>query len=55
MVSGNVHIVDPKKEHTAPKICFQIGSTCSVQIVHGTNDRKYSKVTKPGINLSSAT
>jgi hypothetical protein len=44
-----------KKEHTAPKMCFQIGSARSVQTVHGTNDGKYSKVTEPGVDLSSAT
>ncbi len=27
-----------KKEHTAPEMCFQIGSTRSVQTVHGAND-----------------
>jgi hypothetical protein len=27
-----------KKEHTAPKMCFQIGSTRSVQTVHGANN-----------------
>jgi hypothetical protein len=34
-----------KKEHTAPKMCFQIGSAYSVQTVHDTNNWKYSKVT----------
>jgi hypothetical protein len=29
-----------KKEHTAPKICFQISSTRSVQMVHGANNGK---------------
>jgi hypothetical protein len=36
-------------------VCFQIGSAHSVQTVHGANDGKYSKVTEPGIDLSSAT
>ncbi len=29
-----------KKEHTAPKMCFQSGSTHSVQTVYGANDGK---------------
>ncbi len=29
---------EKKKEHTTPKMCFQIGSACSVQTVHGAND-----------------
>ena len=29
-----------KKEHTAPKMCLQIGSAHSVQTVHGANDGK---------------
>ncbi len=44
-----------KKKHSAPKMCFQIHSARSVQTVHGTNDGKYSKVTEPGVDLSSAT
>ncbi len=44
-----------KKKHSTPKMCFQIGSSHSVQTMHGANDRKYSKVTEPGIDLSSAT
>jgi hypothetical protein len=42
-----------KKEHTAPEMCFQLGSTCSIQTVHGANDGKYTKVAKPGIGLGS--
>ncbi len=42
-----------KKEHTAPEMCFQLGSTCSVQMVHGANDGKYTKVAKPGVALGS--
>jgi hypothetical protein len=42
-----------KKEHTAPEMCFQLGSACSVQTVHGTNDGKYTKVAKPGVDLGS--
>ncbi len=44
-----------KKKHSTPEMCFQIGSARSVQTVHGTNDGKYSKVTEPGIDLSTAT
>jgi hypothetical protein len=44
-----------KKEHTAPKMCFQIGSARSVQTVHGANNGKYSHVTKPGVNLGAGT
>jgi hypothetical protein len=44
-----------KKEHTTPKMCFQLGSACSVQIVHGTNDGKDTTVTEPGNDLGSAT
>jgi hypothetical protein len=42
-----------KKEHTAPEMCFQLGSTCSIQTVHGTNNGKYMKVAKPGVDLGS--
>jgi hypothetical protein len=38
-----------KNKHMAPKMCFQISSARSVQTVHGTNNGKYSKVTKSGI------
>jgi hypothetical protein len=44
-----------KKEHTAPKMCFQIGSAHSVQTVHGANNGKYSHITKPGVNLGAGT
>jgi hypothetical protein len=44
-----------KKEHTAPKMCFQIGIACSVQTLHGANDGKYCKVTKLGIKLGTGT
>ncbi len=40
-----------KKEHTAPEMCFQLGSACSIQTVHGANNGKYTKVAKPGIDL----
>jgi hypothetical protein len=36
-------------------MCFQLGSADSVQHVNGAKDEKYSNVTKPGINLGSAT
>jgi hypothetical protein len=44
-----------KKEHTAPKMCFQIGSARSVQTVHGANDGKYTNATKPGDELGTGT
>jgi hypothetical protein len=37
-----------KKEHTAPDMCFRLGSDCSVQSIHGANDGKYTTTTKPG-------
>ncbi len=40
-----------KKEHTAPEMCFQLRSAHSVQTVHGTNNGKYTKVAKPGVDL----
>jgi hypothetical protein len=36
-------------------MCFQIGSACSVQTVHGKNNGKYSKATKPRIKLGMGT
>ncbi len=44
-----------KKEHTAPKMCFQIGSAHSLQTVHGANNGKYTNVTKPGVELGTGT
>ncbi len=44
-----------KKGHTVLKMCFQLGSTRSDQMVHGANDGKYTNVSKPGINLGLAT
>jgi hypothetical protein len=44
-----------KKEHTAPEMCFQIGSARSVQTVHGANNGKYTNVTKPGVELGAGT
>ncbi len=38
-----------KKEHTAPEMCFRLGGDRSVQTIHGANDGKYTKTTKPGI------
>jgi hypothetical protein len=40
-----------KKEHTAPEMCFQLGSARSVQTVHGDNDGNYTKVAEPGVEL----
>jgi len=37
-----------KKEHTAPEMCFRLGGNRSVQTIHGANDGKYTKTTKPG-------
>ncbi len=37
-----------KKEHTAPKMCFKLGGNHSVQTIHGANNGKYTKTTKPG-------
>ena len=36
-------------------MCFQIGSTRSVQTVHGANNGKYTKVTEPGVELGAGT
>ena len=44
-----------KKEHTAPEMCFQLGSARSVQTVHGTNDGKYTNVAEPGVELGLGT
>jgi hypothetical protein len=40
-----------KKEHTAPEMCFQLGSARTVQTVHGNNDGNNTKVAKPGVEL----
>jgi hypothetical protein len=32
-------------------MCFQLGSACSVQTVHGANSGKYTKVAEPGLDL----
>jgi hypothetical protein len=29
-----------KKDHTVPKICFKLGSNCSIHAIHGANNRK---------------
>jgi hypothetical protein len=44
-----------KKEHTAPEMCFQLGSIQSVQTVHGANDGKYTNVAEPGVELGLGT
>jgi hypothetical protein len=36
-------------------MCFQLGSACSVQTVHGKNDGKHKNVPEPGVNLCLAT
>ncbi len=36
-----------KNEHTAPDMCFKLDGDCSVQTIHGANDRKYTTTTKP--------
>jgi hypothetical protein len=41
---ANANKKGKKKGHTAPKICFQLGSARSIQTVHGANDGNYSKV-----------
>ena len=38
-----------KKEHIAPEMCFRMGGGCSAQTIHGANDGKYTKTTKPGV------
>jgi hypothetical protein len=52
---ANANKKGKKKGHTTPKMCFQLGSARSVQTVHGVNDRNYSKITEPGVDLSSTT
>jgi hypothetical protein len=37
-----------KKEHAAPKMCFKLGSNCSIQTIHGANNGNHAKPTKPG-------
>ena len=44
-----------KKAYTAPRMCFQLGSACSVQTVHGKNDGKHNNVPEPGVNFCPAT
>jgi hypothetical protein len=29
-------------------MCFKLGSNCSIQNIHGANDGKHAKTTKPG-------
>ena len=40
-----------KKAYTAPEMCFQLGSACSVQTVHGANEGKHDNVPEPGVKL----
>ena len=44
-----------KKTYTAPEMCFQLGSTRSVQTVHGANEGKQNNVTEPGVELGPGT
>jgi hypothetical protein len=44
-----------KIEHTAPYMCFRLGSNCSVQTIHGANDGKYTTTTVPGAVLGIGT
>jgi hypothetical protein len=44
-----------KKDHTAPKMCFKLGGNCSIQTIHGANNAKYAKTTKPGAALGIGT
>jgi hypothetical protein len=44
-----------KKEHTAPKMCFKLGGNRSIQTIHGANNRKHAKSTKPGAELGIGT
>jgi hypothetical protein len=44
-----------KKEHIAPKMCFKLGGNHSVQTIHGANNGKYAKTTKPGAELGVGT
>ncbi len=44
-----------RKAYTAPKMCFQLGSTHSVQTVHGVNKGKRNTVTAPGVELGAST
>ena len=43
-----------KKAYTAPEMCFQLGSACSVQTVHGANEGKHNNVPEPGVELRPA-
>jgi hypothetical protein len=44
-----------KNKHTAPDMCFRLGGNCSIQTIHGANDRKYMTTTKPGAVLGIGT
>ncbi len=44
-----------KKTYTAPKMCFQLSSACSIKTVHGKNDGKHNNVPEPGVNFCPAT
>ena len=44
-----------KKAYTALEMCFQLGSACSIQTVHGANEGKHDNVPKPGVELRPGT
>ena len=44
-----------KKAYTAPEMCFQLGSTRSIQTVHGANEGKQNNVPEPGGELRPGT
>ena len=44
-----------RKAYTAPEMCFQLGSACSVQTVHGANEGKHNNVPEPGVELRPGT
>jgi hypothetical protein len=37
-----------KKDHKAPEMFFKLGGNRSIQTIHGANNGKYAKTTKPG-------
>jgi len=44
-----------KQAYTAPEMCFQLGSACSVQTVHGANEGKHDNIPEPGVELRQGT
>jgi hypothetical protein len=43
-----------KKAYNAPEMCFQLGSACSVQTVHGANEGRHNNVPEPVVELRPA-